>query len=139
MSTQILYIEGVGKWVKPYPGQEDTKYGKKAVMELYPNEKGILQLKAAGWRKKFYESEDGQFIKLSRDVDKEFKDQPLGHPKVVDAEGKPFDRLIGNGSKVVAKIALYDSRMGKGARWEALQVVDLVPYEKITDEGAYPF
>lgn len=147
MTTQITYVTGTGKWVKPYPGQEDTAFGKKATMDLYLDQEGMMNFLASGSRIKLRQDEDGEFIKLSRNVDQIYGEDTLGHPKVFkkneNGEYEPFDRLIGNGSKVVAKIETYDSKFGKGTRWEALEVVDHVAYEgkKVVgnDEGRYKF
>jgi hypothetical protein len=56
---------------------------------------------------------------------------------------KPFERLIGNGSKVVAKIITFDTKFGTGTRWEALEIVEHVAYEGATvignEDGRYKF
>jgi hypothetical protein len=147
MSTQITYLTGIGKWVKPYPGQEDTKFGKKAVMDLYLDQQGLMNYQASGSRIKLRDDEEGTFIKLTRNVDQVINDKPLGHPVVImkddNGDYQPFDRLIGNGSKVVAKITTFDTKFGRGTRWEALEVVDHVAYEGATvignEGGLYKF
>lgn len=139
MSTKIVYLSGTGKWVKPYPGQEDTKYGVKAVMDLYLDPKSLIAFKSSGSRTTLRKDEDGEFVKLSRNVDQLYKELPLGHPIVVkknaDGEYEKFDQIIGNGSKVVAKVAVYDSKFGPGTRWEALEIVEHVPYEGMSGEA----
>ena len=139
MPSTTLYLSGIAKWVKVYPGQEDLKYGKKAVLDLYLDEESFPMFKASGSRIEVRENEDGKFIKLTRDVDKAFKDVPLGHPKVIDTEGKPFDKIIGNGSRIVAKTVIYDSKFGKGTRLEAVQVLDHVPYDEPNVDPNSPY
>lgn len=46
----------------------------------------------------------------------------------VERRGKPI--LIGNGSRVRVKIAVYDTIKGKGTRLEEVQVLDLIEYER---------
>ena len=147
MTTQITYLTGTGKWVKPYPGQEDVKFGKKSTIDLYLDQEGMMNFLSSGSRIKIRQDDDGEYIKLSRNVDQIYGDGTLGNPEVVKkneaGEYEPFDRLIGNGSKVVAKIETYDSKFGKGTRWEALEVVEHVAFEGKTvvgnDEGRYKF
>ncbi len=141
MSTKIIYLTGTGKWVKPYPGQEDTKFGVKAVMDLYLDEKSLITFKSSGSRITLRKDEDGSFVKLTRNVEDLYMEQPLGHPIVLkknaDGEYEKFDQIIGNGSKVTAKVSVYDSKFGPGTRWEALEILEHVPYEGISgDAGA---
>lgn len=132
MATQFFYLEGEVKWAKVK--EPVLKYGSKTEYEWCvdfkpANEAEFLATKT---QKKI---KDG-FAKLSRDperFDKEgniVKEEP---PKVLirteDGTNVPFDGLVGNGSKVIAKIAVYDTRMGKGTRLEGFVVLDLVPYE----------
>lgn len=149
MSTSTVYATGTAKWARVYRGQEDTKFGVKYSIELFPDEKSLHNLKASGSRVKARENEDGVFFKFVRDATKEIKGEmkDLGPPKVVDSEGKAFSQLIGNGSKVTVKLAIYDSRFGKGTRLEAVRVDEHIPYEadnasasdSAEEDGVYPF
>ena len=134
-----MYLSGIAKWVKVYPGQEDTKFGKRAGLDLYLDEESLPTFKASGSRIELRENEDGKFIKLTRDIDKTFKDIPLGYPKVFDKEVNTFDKIIGNGSRVAAKVVIYDSKFGKGTRLEAIQVLDHVPYDEPTVDPNSPY
>lgn len=53
----------------------------------------------------------------------------FGPPKVIDKDGVPVTQLLGNGSEVVIKVVVYDSKKGKGHRLEAVQVHKLVVWE----------
>lgn len=133
MSTKIIKLTGIGRWVKPYPGQEDTKYGKKAVMDLYLDEPSLITFKSSGSRTTLRKDENGEFVKLSRDIDQLYRDEPLGYPLVVKKNEngvyEKFDKIIGNGSRVTAKVSVYDSKYGPGTRWEELEIIEHVPYE----------
>lgn len=53
----------------------------------------------------------------------------LGAPKVVDADGKDFAEMVGNGSKVVVKVKSFNTMKGKGHTLEAIQVLEYVKPE----------
>lgn len=134
MSTRIFDLTGTGKWVKPYPGQEDTKYGVMSTMDFYPDKESMAIFKGSGSRIDIRKDDSGQeFLKLTRKVEQIVRDEPLGYPQVVtkNADGKYvlFDKIIGNGSKVSVKISVYDSKFGPGTRWEGIEVIDLVSYD----------
>lgn len=133
MATQFFYIEGIVNWAKV---QEPVlKYGSETDYEWTLNFKPFnkAELKASGSRKK--EKDDG-FFALSRNTirnsaDGEIEETP---PTVLlknheTGENEVYTGLIGNGSKAIVKIAVYDTRMGKGTRLEGLVVTELVPYE----------
>lgn len=140
--TQTIYVEGVVKWPRVYQDQMDTKYGDKFHITLYPDEAGIHLLKSSGSRLKWKEDEDGSFVKITRDNMKNFKgkEEILGPPKVIDKDNNPFSLRIGNGSKVTAKVSVYDSAFGKGTRLEAVRVDEYVPPpESDQKDELYPF
>ncbi len=61
-------------------------------------------------------------------------------PKLFDADKKPLDELIGNGSKVKIQFNPYDweyaGKTGKSLDFQAMQVLELVEYEGRTPDGA---
>ena len=61
-------------------------------------------------------------------------------PKLYDADKKPLDELIGNGSKVKIQFNPYDweyaGKTGKSLDFQAMQVLELVEYEGRTPDGA---
>ena len=61
-------------------------------------------------------------------------------PKLFDADKKPLDELIGNGSKVKIQFNRYDweyaGKTGKSLDFQAMQVLELVEYEGRTPDGA---
>lgn len=134
MATQFFYLEGTVDWAKV---QEPVlKYGSKTDYEysidFTPNEESLAQFKASGSRKNL---KDGK-VKFNRDAQKEIKGETvdLGKPKVLKynedtGENEPYDGLIGNGSRAIVKISVYDTRMGKGTQLEGINVLELVEYE----------
>ena len=141
MSAQTIYITGVGKWVRAFESQMDTKFGERFHVTIMPDEASKVVLKSSGSRVKARDDEEGTWFKFSRDNKKEFngKMEMLGPPQVLAADGKtPFDKVIGNGSKLTVKLTVYDSQYGKGTRLEAIRVDAHVPYEQ-GDASEYPF
>lgn len=70
-------------------------------------------------------------IKFKRKVSKANGDKNQ-QPQLVDAEKKPLDKIVGNGSKVKVMYKSYDwnykGKTGKGLDLQAVQVLDLVEY-----------
>lgn len=70
-------------------------------------------------------------IKFKRKVSKANGDKNQ-QPQLVDADKKPIDKIIGNGSKVKVMYKSYDwnykGKTGKGLDLQAVQVLDLVEY-----------
>ena len=58
-------------------------------------------------------------------------------PTLVDAEKKPLDKIVGNGSKVKVLYKSYDwnykGKTGTGLDLQAVQVVDLIEYQPRED------
>jgi len=58
-------------------------------------------------------------------------------PTLVDAEKKPLDKIVGNGSKVKVMYKSYDwnykGKTGTGLDLQAVQVVDLIEYQPRED------
>lgn len=81
------------------------------------------------------EDADGNKIityKVSRPhMEFNFEEPYMGPPKVVDADGNPWDEevLIGNGSDITVKLDVWIGNKAKKVRWEAVRVDNLVPYE----------
>lgn len=139
MATQIFYLEGKVNWAKvqeptlKYQSKTDYEY----TIDFLPNAEALAQLKASGARSGVKQTEEGAQVRFRRSlfyVGKNGEKVDLDKPTVLKfnkdtGENEPFDGLIGNGSEVIVKIAVYDTQMGKGTRLEGLVVLDLVPYE----------
>jgi hypothetical protein len=133
-STKLYYFRGVAKWVKAKT--PDKKYGH-YTLDLYPDDESLVLFKDSGLGLKLREDADGVFFKLRREPIRVIAGDAvnIGPPKlfIKDENGEviEFDDLIGNGSKVVAKVSVYPTQKGPGHRLESLLVEDLVVYNKV--------
>jgi hypothetical protein len=132
MATAFYYLTGKAKWARLFTPDEK-----------YKNYKIDLLLDAES-KKKFAESgmtmtpkmaEEGEYITFRRPEAKLIKNELVKFeaPPVTDAEGKPVEKLIGNGSDVTVKVVVYDTVKGKGHRLEAVRVNSLIEYQKPDD------
>jgi hypothetical protein len=132
MATAYYYLTGKAKWARLFTPDEK-----------YKNYKVDLMLDAES-KKKFIESgmtmvpkmaEEGEYITFRRPEAKLIKNELVKFeaPPVVDADGKPVDKLIGNGSDITIKVVVYDTVKGKGHRLEAVRVNNLIEYQKPDD------
>lgn len=133
--NEIVYLSGKCKWVRvDNPNQfGDYKF------DLYPDSESlskIMQLKARGLKNVLKNTEDGPCMSFKRPTRKLMRSQVInfGAPVIVDREGAPTTRAVGNGSDVTAKILIYEYTPqgggGKGiaSRWESLRIDNLVPF-----------
>lgn len=130
MATKIFYFSGPCKWAKVYQPDDyggDLRYK----VNLYLNKADLRTLADSGSKVKVKEDDDGKYVTFSRKQSQEINGEvkELGPPLVIDAEKNPFDAEIGNGSEVTVKVAIYDTRMGKGTRMEGIRVDKHVPYD----------
>jgi hypothetical protein len=130
MATSYHYFPGVAKWVKAK--SPDQKYGA-YTMSLYIDKPTLKEMNKAGFNPKIKMDDDGMFVTLRRHHEKMIKGEPVvfGPPKIFVVKGEeaePFEGYVGNGSKVVAKMEIYDAGETKGSRWSALRVDELVEY-----------
>ena len=137
MSTGFYYFSGKVNWAKVRKPDDYDRY----TLDLYMDEKSWPLFEESGLNLKRRENDDGEtFVKLSRPIEKEIKGNTVeyGPPEVLDAEGNelPEDVLIGNGSDIICKVAVYDTRAGMGHRLESIKVIDLVEYSSNVEEHA---
>ena len=137
MATKWSNHTGTVKWAKVYKGQEDPKYHYYS-LDFYPDD--VEAFLATEIQVEKREDEDGTFFKLRREPKKLIKDKVVefGPPDVWDADAQPFDKSIGNGSKVTVRVAVYDTAKGKGHRLEAVMVNEWVEYKKPEGEDDGP-
>lgn len=133
MATDMFYFKGKCNWAKLFkPDEKYDFYG----LDFYPDDVEAFQ--KTGTRLSPHKTEDGDvFFKIKRRPTTMIKGElvDLGKPKVFDKENQPLEKLVGNGSEVTVKIAVYDSAKGKGTRLESVRVENLVEYE---GKGADP-
>jgi len=94
------------------------------------------QLNALGISERIKEAKEDDT--LGRDKYIQFKLSQIGHyskaeqkPDVVDADNRPFNQLIGNGSKANIRFMYYPSEKahdGIAVQFKGIQIVDLVEY-----------
>jgi hypothetical protein len=142
MATQYHYFSGTAKWAHV---SRPNKFGKHSI-NLYVDDATRKEIRALGARLNAKEDDDGFYYVFRRDPERTFPDgSKVGAPSVLDKDSQPMTALIGNGSKVTIKIAVYDFPAGekdgekwvagRGTRLEAVRVDDLVPYEEVSVEG----
>lgn len=141
--NKIYYFRGVGKWCKVQT--PDKKFGF-YTLDLYLDDESLQMFKDSGLGLKLRESEDGLYIKLRREPERLIAGDVvnIGPPKVFLLSGdkaEPFDGLIGNGSKIVCKVSVYDGPRGKGHRLESVGVEELVEFVggEVVNEEEFPF
>ena len=134
MSTKYIYLRGPVKWAQVR--KPDEKYQNYKV-NVYLDEASKKVFNEAGLRLEAKQDEDGTYWTFRRPVEKLIKGEVVkfGPPKLLNADNTDFpdDALIGNGSDITVKIAVYDSIKGKAHRLETVRVESLVEF--IPDAG----
>lgn len=130
---ETVYLKGKIKWCKHI--RPDTEYNKWSVVMYITGEEleKVREWQGMGIKNKLKKDDaDGWYITLSRKTSITVKGREVGlePPRVVDPEGKPIDKPIGNGSDGVAKCVLWSSKNypGKNLRWEALRIDNLIEF-----------
>lgn len=142
MASKYYYFSGIINWAKVHA--PDKKYDV-YTLDLVLDGASRKMYEDSGLKLKLRESEDGDYIKLRRPLTKTIKNEviDLGPPEVLlknkDGEFEPTTKLIGNGSRGVCKVRVYDSAMGKGHELQTVAIEDLVEYEESVGGEDYPF
>lgn len=132
----MAFMKGKGFWVKvlgkPHKGYDENK--NEWSFDFTPDAESLVTAKKQGILPKLRDKGDerGKFFTFRRG---EFKgdgvtaNQPI---EVVDHHGQPWNpkTLIGNGSTLNVKYNVYEGRKGNKPIVLAIQVWDLVPYER---------
>jgi len=142
MATKKVYLSGTCNWAKLHV--PDTKFDVEGVytIDMYLDEASKAKFQEAGIRVDEREDKEGHmYVRFKRQHKKLIKGEvkTQGPPQVLDKEGEPFNGLVGNGSKVTCKVAVFDTMKGKGHTLEAVRVDELVAYEKPDANGGAPF
>lgn len=140
--SERIYLSGKVSWVRYTT--PDPVYNKWNV-QLHPDEESLKKLQELkmdrGIKNEFKKDEDGYYMNFSRPAERKIKGKIIAMtaPVVVDKDNQPMENIaIGNGSVGTLKIELYQHGTPNGgkawaARWEALRIDDLVPYNMETD------
>jgi hypothetical protein len=112
----------------------DTKFDADGLysFDLVVDEENLAKYKDAGIQSKPKVTDNGVTVKLKRKAKGMFENTG-GAPKVMNKDGSTWDRefggIPGNGSKVSARVVVFDTKKGKGFRLEAVRVDELVEYK----------
>ena len=156
MATTWVNLKGSIEWAKVY---EPDEYAgdKRWSVNFYPaNGSEWDKFRKSGMQLEVKENSDGEkFIKLRRPFKRLFGDDVtfFAPPEIngavevkyVDKDNKKVtsfvkgsgvevttigeQKLLGNGTVVIANICVFDTAKGKGHRLESLKVLELVEYE----------
>lgn len=127
--TKVYKFKGKSKWAMVH--KVDEKYGNYKI-DVYLDEPSLKLYNESGCQMKIKEDEDGSYVTFRR-ANSQLMGTELvvfGKPKVVNKENEEINDLVGNGSEVVIKVEVFNTKNGVGHRLEGVCVLDLVPYEE---------
>jgi hypothetical protein len=129
MATTAVYLSGKAKWAKVYT--PDEKY-QNWTINLYMDKDNLQKYQESGMTMNVKKDEEGPYVTFRRPQVKLIKQEMVkfGPPIVVDSEGNPFDKTIGNGSEVTVKVLVYNTMKGPGHRLEKIRIDKWVEYVK---------
>ncbi len=133
-NTQYFYFPGIARFVRSDKADQYGNY----VCKIELDGDALADYRASGIQ---VAVDDTNAIFFRRPHQKLINGEiiTLGSPEIVDAAGKPCSDMIGNGSKIVAKVKAYPTKKGKGHTLEAIQVRELVKYEGASRDPRYNF
>lgn len=134
MATDIIYLTGICKWAKFK--KPDEKYNNFTV-DFYPRKDAQDKINNSGLQVTPKEDENGSYYKFRRPMTKLINNEVVtfGPPQILNKDNEPFDGFVGNGSEVTLKLAVFDTKKGRGHRWEVLRVENLVEFIPTDDNG----
>lgn len=156
--TKWYNFEGTVNWAKVFEPDE-FRGAKNWTIDFYPkNEAEQKAIIATGIQGKFKEDKDGKsYIRFRRPTQKKIgqKEVIFAPPIIYDANGNVLVKYtndegedvrsydpglalkvvgeplsIGNGTKVVVNVSVYDTAYGPGNRFESLKILELVEYKR---------
>jgi hypothetical protein len=150
LATTIVYLKGKIKWCKHY--KPDVYAGQSFWSHtLYPDDESLTKIKelqAKGLKNHLKKDDDGYYMTFRRYTEKEIHGRKTAFPPPIivnkDSLPLPPDTMVGNGSDVTIKLSVYTHRVGGleggsargkaiAARWEAIRIDNLVPFERVRD------
>lgn len=147
MGTQTYEFNATVMWAKVHePDKEYDVY----TVDCYLTDKSWKLYKQSGIQVGIKEGKIGdevaEYVRLRRPVSKTFKNKDTGKkelreygpPEVLDENGEPTKKLIGNGSEVTLRVLVFDTQKGKGHQLERVQIRKLVEYNKVNTEDDLP-
>ena len=130
----MALVEGNAYWASVTT--PNTKFEPVYTVNLVVDDKTAKDFAAKGHKIK--QLDEGPSIVIKRKVtDKSCKARPA--PKLVDSDKQPFNEMVGNGSRVKVQYHEWETsnQFGdfKGLDFQAMQVIELVPYGERSDDG----
>lgn len=134
MATKHITLKGKSEWCKPWDFQIDREFeedgdgrGGNYSTIIILDDESVAEFNALGAKAKL---KDGNKLTLRR-----YERHPvLGELGLVEVVGVENGTLIGNGSDISVLAEVYDytfkNRPGRALRWSAVEVTNLVEYEK---------
>lgn len=121
MASTQYYLSGIAKWVRVDKPDQFGNYS----LNLCLDNESMQTFDQSGMKIRGNEDkEDGKTYHRFR------RSQEAGAPIVVDSTGKPFTKIIGNGSEITIRVEVYDAKkFGKGHRLIAIRVDDWVEFK----------
>lgn len=134
MATKKHTIKGKAMWAKVFDSNKELKdyqgnphpFGGLFKIDLILDIENKALYKTSGTAGKGKFDDDGNFIATIKRKEKERFDWAGGPPKVLNADGSPFDgAMIPNGSEVEVEFTVYTTSMTPGTRLESVKVLSL--------------
>jgi len=133
----MAIVEGTAYWASITRPNE--KFEPMWRVDVALSDKDAEEFKSKGVNLKESVIEDktvNNLVTFKRKVSKANGDRN-SQPTLVDADKKPLDKIVGNGSKVKVMYKSYDwnykGKTGTGLDLQAVQVVDLIEYQPRED------
>lgn len=139
-ASERIELEGIAEWAKVFEENRDMAEWHKDSNGAYSitlllDEENAEKVRKSGTQKKMVQDPEGRGTVFTpvRKHSTQF-DWQGGPPAVATKAGVRWDTerdgYIGNGSRVRVLLSVYETKTGrKGTRLDAIQVLDLVPYE----------
>lgn len=144
MATKFYTWSGEIKWAKVTEANKDTKYDEDGVynVNFFPANFEAVKESGIQVEPKMDQETGDLYFKLSRRHKQLIKKEVVEFgPPEVRYNKEPYTGPIGNGSKAMVNVAIFDTKKGKGHRLERITITDLVEYtptEK-TEDDVIPF
>lgn len=134
MATRKHTIKGKAMWAKVFDSNKELKdyqgnphdFGGLFKLDIILDKENKALYKSSGTSGKGKFDDDGNFIATIKRKEKERFEWAGGPPKVLNADGTPFEgSLIPNGSEVEVEFTVYTTSMSPGTRLESVKVLSL--------------
>jgi len=143
-NSEMMKFKGKVSWVR---GVQPNKFDRWS-LNLHPDATSlevIRDLQAEGVKNVIKKDEDGYYLQISRPTTVEMRKgykQPVTPPILRREDGSSLEGVaIGNGSDAVVTCEVYShpvpnsEKRAKAMRWYALDVVDLIPFDRPEDNA----